>query len=396
MGDESPSPSPVRVPFVTAFNEDGQPARSSALGIEPPNPKMLFFGEKDNNDDASAEESGSVLSFMKPTNVQHDGTHGDANRQGSGGSPEESCALTLSSSSGQAPERMDFLRSQQRAQKKGYDISWKDRLWCPCNDQVRYYPGVYTNGECCLMKVQHMETDSEGRPLEYTPDPNNPIYDQYILLLSQHDSNETFRFSAELYVESDDPTDEADFEMIPLVPRAFYHKLSNIKWPLDGGCMNDKSKYINNPMFLLENLDPAGRKTEMMFILLSNGNSLNIRFWEETPQTASIFQELVDLPLASKSSKIKASNLTNNMLESLTGYCSGNSGPYRHNCCTYTLPNMRANTRYLCIASTFHALGDQATSGRDCNYEYDFELLSTVSSHMRVTAIGPKGGTKWQ
>lgn len=29
------------------------------------------------------------------------------------------------------------------------DLSWEERLWCPSNDQVVYYPGVYTNGECC-------------------------------------------------------------------------------------------------------------------------------------------------------------------------------------------------------------------------------------------------------
>ena len=83
--------------------------------------------------------------------------------------------------------------------------------------QVTYYPGVYTNGECCLMKIQHNDSPNDGLD-----------YDQYVLLLSQHDSTERIKFSVEIFTEDEDLA-AADggiqFELIPDVPKAFSQTL---------------------------------------------------------------------------------------------------------------------------------------------------------------------------
>ena len=65
-------------------------------------------------------------------------------------------------------------------------------------------------------------------------DPNaNPVlddddeYDDYVLLLSQHDSNVKFNFSVELFMDSDDPDchKPVDFQIVPDVPKAFQQKM---------------------------------------------------------------------------------------------------------------------------------------------------------------------------
>ncbi len=332
----------------------------------------------------------------------------------------------------------------------------------------------------------------QGRPLDYKPDPTaKPIYDQYVLLLSQHDSTEKFNFSVELLVEDDDPDDSIDFDLIPLVPRAFYKKHARAVWPLDAGCMNDKVRYVNNPTFvLMNNSEQSDGLTDMMFVLISSSNSLNIRFWEETPQTAQLFQELCqdqsksqgengdggesgsgsvcqaaaeaeEAELLEAQSRLKrrrqervdewkqrvgclrsgfgierstnnkhsdknpnsdkapsceyllpptegsaptlvnssslaladsrksqsrgARALSPTSLDALSEFCSGNSGPYRHNCCTYTLKNMKPNVRYLCIVSTFHGLDSKS------QLEYDLEFLSTKSPHISISQLTSSG-----
>ncbi len=162
--------------------------------------------------------------------------------------------------------------------------------------------------------------------------------------------------------------------------------------------MNDKIKYVNNPSFLLMNhAEPEAHSdgfTDMMFVLISNNNSLNIRFWEENAETALMFSELCEYAQQTgrtRSSSTRKSSSGNNRalsgpsLDSLSEYCSGNSGPYRHNCCTYTLKNMKPNTRYLCIVSTFHALDNKG------QLEYDLEFLSTKSPAISIQQLAPSG-----
>ncbi|CAD7956904.1 unnamed protein product [Amoebophrya sp. A25] len=272
-------------------------------------------------------------------------------------------------------------------------VSWEDRLWTPSHEHVTYYPGVYTNGECCLMKIQHCDSPDDGFD-----------YDQYVLLLSQHDSNEKIKFSVEIFVEDEDPSDAVNFDIIPDVPRAFSQTLKRELWPLDCGCMNDKQRYLGNPSFLFQ--AEGDQSTDMMFVLLSLGNSLNIRIWEETPQTAYFFRELFEYHSrggasgsqrnsgigsgnspagsgysASRQSGSSKTKLSPQFFDILAESCVGNSGPYRHSCCTYGLKNMKPGVKYLCIVSTFKAL--QANE----QLEYDLEICSTTNPHVSIRQL---------
>mmetsp|Transcript_22533 Transcript_22533/g.56965 ORF Transcript_22533/g.56965 Transcript_22533/m.56965 type:complete len:1315 (+) Transcript_22533:590-4534(+) len=295
--------------------------------------------------------------------------------------------------------------------------TWEDRLWCPSHEHVTYYPGVYTNGECCLMKIQHSDPQHISDPTQRPDD-----YDQYVLMLSQHDSCEKIKFSVEIFVEEEDgaPTEHqhasasapspVEFEIIPEVPKAWRSELRKEVWPVDCGCMNDKLRYLSNPSFLLEVGTSTGQSsgtggasssssvgglsggelhTDLMMVLLSMGNSLNIRFWEETPQTAFFFREMLDFHSreASGSSRRgaerenKRKKLSPQFLEALADACVGNSGPYRHNCCTYCLKQMKPGVRYLCIVSTFKPLqpGEQL--------EYDLEITSTQNPNVNMRQL---------
>ncbi|CAD7940849.1 unnamed protein product [Amoebophrya sp. A120] len=246
--------------------------------------------------------------------------------------------------------------------------SWEDRLWCPSHEQVTYFPGVYTNGECCLMKIQHSSAPTDG----------SDEWEQYVLLLSQHDSAERVKFSVEIFVEDDEDGGDVDFEMIPDIPRAWYQHFAKEQWPLDCGCMNDKVRYLSNPSFLL--MADGETPTDLMMVLLSLQNSLNIRFWEETSQTSFFFRELIDYH-SREARRKERKKLSPNFLEALSEQCVGNSGPYRHNCCTHLIKNMKPGTRYLCIVSTFKPLqsGDQL--------DYDLEITSTANANISMKQL---------
>ena len=117
--------------------------------------------------------------------------------------------------------------------------------------------------------------------------------------------------------------------------------------------MNDRLKYLGNPTYLVH----TNTETDLLFVLLSQQNSLNIRVWAETPENALLFSEVIEFNrrrqiLAAEEAKGKGRRsgrrdsggrtredpgVSNNALELLTETCLGNSGPYRHNCCTLTL-----------------------------------------------------------
>lgn len=274
-----------------------------------------------------------------------------------------------------------------------FKVSWNDRLWCPSNEHVMYYPGVYTNGECCLMKIQYTGNDDEAMSHNQfktikTGSADVLEYDQYILLLSQHDSSEKFHFSVELFVEDDDDNDDVDFDMIPYVPRAHYQRLNKQLWPLDCGCMNDKGRYVNNPCFLIE----AETKSDMMIVLCSLTNSLNIRIWEENQNTEFLFRELVDFHAARSKAIMQGKCQLRNVkpmsgasLDILSETCIGNSGPYRHNCCTHVMRSMKPGVRYLVIVSTFHCL----QSDSQCEYDLEFIVTKSKSVSIKQLSGGP-------
>lgn len=164
--------------------------------------------------------------------------------------------------------------------------------------------------------------------------------------------------------------------------------------------MNDRLKYLGNPTFLIHTEAP----TDLLFVLLSQQNSLNVRVWAETPENALLFQEVIEFNRkrsivqqedakgkggrrSARSSSTRwreEPTVSSACLELLTETCLGNSGPYRHNCCTLTLKDAQP-LRYLVIVSTFHALGRESAT------YYNLELMSTREAEINLQQLSGGG-----
>ena len=87
--------------------------------------------------------------------------------------------------------------------------SHRDRLWCPDNSIITHLPGVYTNGECCLMKILpgvdevtkkwNEDSTKNGNVSNDNNNINNDnssssFVNDYVVVISQHDSHEKFNF----------------------------------------------------------------------------------------------------------------------------------------------------------------------------------------------------------
>jgi len=158
-----------------------------------------------------------------------------------------------------------------------------------------------------------------------------------------------------------------------------------MRWPLDAGCMNEKIKYLHNPVYVVTANDYT-EWGDLMVILTSDRNSLNIRCWKRDDRTEGFFRDLLafqDLQAQrrGKNKRRSSRGLTQNLYEGLSEYCFCNSGAYRHNSTVLKVSPLVPGAEYLIILSTFHPLNERS------QLSYTAEFISTHNPKLVVQQL---------
>ncbi|XP_053992317.1 uncharacterized protein LOC128883708 isoform X2 [Hylaeus volcanicus] len=216
------------------------------------------------------------------------------------------------------------------------------RLCCPVPPVIQ---GVYTNGECILMKLivdlsskskivpvtrDHLPSSLPLSSFDHSDKQRNSLVlknTEYVLVVSQYSQKEEFNFTIKTY----SPVKTTISELPPLIPTEALQISRYLKgsWtkPTAGGCSNNLWSYFSNPHVQL-------------FLPIAS----NVLIFLESPQEYSVNIRLIEGYYAT--SRLLRSSATLS------------SGAYRSGCCV--LRATLAAGYYTLILSTFHEaeLGD--------------------------------------
>jgi len=209
--------------------------------------------------------------------------------------PEESCIWILLS-------RHVNIRAELATRYVAahvYDGS--SRVSCP---DAPLEQGVYSNGECALVKLQSSVAKGEK---------------EFIIVVSQHAVKEPFNFTLQVFTG----VPAGLTPLPPLIPPEFLSGGVHGSWTQEaaGGCSNNLWKYFQNPQWRIE--VPDGEPADVfMFLECPSEHSVNIR----------VFQGGVARPEALRH--------------------ASSSGPYRQGCCFLRCQAMERGS-HIVVVSTF-------------------------------------------
>lgn len=177
------------------------------------------------------------------------------------------------------------------------------RLCCP---NAPLEQGVYSNGECALVKLR-------GEVLQSDRD--------LILVVSQHAHKAAFNFTIQVYTA----IPATLVQLPPLVPDSYISGAAWGEWTATtaGGCSNNLWQYFQNPQWRLEVPNGAGDlEALVLFLECPAEHSVNVR----------LFQGVAARPEMLRKAE--------------------SSGPYRQGCCMLRVSNL-APGPYIAVVSTF-------------------------------------------
>lgn len=179
----------------------------------------------------------------------------------------------------------------------------KERLCCP---NAPLEQGVYSNGECALVKLR-------GEVLRGEQD--------LVLVVSQHAHKVAFNFTIQVYTSLPATLSH----LPPLVPDDYCSGAGMGEWTqgTGGGCSNNLWQYFQNPQWRLEVPgEPGDQAVLFLFLECADEHSVNIRLFQG---------------VAAKPEMVRRAE---------------SSGPYRQGCCMLRVNNI-APGPYVAVVSTF-------------------------------------------
>lgn len=178
-----------------------------------------------------------------------------------------------------------------------------DRLCCP--DSAPLEQGVYSNGECALVKLNRESVQG---------------LKEFVIAVSQHAHKDAFNFTIQVYAASFVTLTQ----LPPLIPNTFSSGSTCGEWTREtaGGCSNNLWLYFQNPQWRFEVPEP-GISSLILFLECPAEHSVNLR----------LFMGGVARPEALRRAE--------------------SSGAYRQGCCVLRIEEGLEPGPYVLVCSTF-------------------------------------------